>query len=235
MNKLFLLAARRSGSSYLLSFLNSHPQVKCYKNAFHRKRLLKNVAYFEKKGTLFYKFRFASIRRRIDFLLNRKILISDFLTELYTSSKGSKTVVIKISYPNEYPEALEWATENDIGVIHLIRKNLLKSIVYHSTSRAEPTVRLSPRIVKLCLAERIKQIEKYRSMFKNKLYYEVFDESIMANREIASRHILEFISVNQFIPLTYGLRKKNPELEDILENYEEMAQALKGTIYEKFL
>ncbi len=235
MNRFILLAARRSGSSFLISSLDSHPQIQCYKNVFHRRRILKNIAYFEKPGTLFYKFRSESIRKKIGCILRRKLFISDFLAELYTSSKGSKTVVIKISYPNEYPEALEWATENDIGVIHLIRKNLLKSIAYHSTSRAEPTVRLSPRIVKLCLAERIKNIEKYRSMFKNKRYYEVFDESIMANREVVSRHILEFISVNHFIPLTFGLRKQNPELEDIIENYEEMAQALKGTIYEKFL
>jgi hypothetical protein len=235
MNKLFLLAARRSGSSYLLSFLNSHPQVKCYKNAFHRKRLLKNVAYLEKKSTLFYKFRSASIRRRIDFLLNRKNLITNFLTELYSSAKSFETVVIKISYPNEYPETLEWAIKNDIGIIHLIRRNLLKSIVYHSTSRAEPIIRLSPRLLKKRLDERIKQIEKYRSMFKNSHYYEVFDESIVADRKVVSSHLLDFISVNSFLPLTFGERRKNPGLEDILENYKEIVQALRGSVYEKFL
>ena len=129
MDKLILLAARRSGSSYLLSFLNSHPQIKCYKNAFHRRRFLKNIAYFERRGTLFYKFRSSSIRKRIDFFFNRKLLISEFLTKLYASSESSEKVLVKISYPNEYPEALEWVKKNDIGIIHLIRKNILKSIL----------------------------------------------------------------------------------------------------------
>ena len=235
MGRFILLAARRSGTSFLISSLNSHPQIQCYKTAFHRKRLLKQILYFEKPGTLFFNYRSASIKRQIDYIFRRKHLIGAFLTELYTPINGPKAVVVRIAYPHEYPEALEWTMENDVGIIHLVRENLLKSIVYYSTSKARPTIHLSPVVLKRCLIEREKQVEKYRALFKNKHYCEVYDESFMANREVETRRILDFLAVDSSIPLAFGLRKRNPELVDILENYEETAQAFKGTVFERYL
>jgi hypothetical protein len=57
----------------------------------------------------------------------------------------------------------------------------------------------------------------------------------MANREVESRRILDFLAVDSSIPLAFGLRKRNPELVDILDNYEETAQAFKGTVFERYL
>jgi hypothetical protein len=44
------------------------------------------------------------------------------------------------------------------------------------------------------------------------------------------------MSADSSIPVTTDLRKQNPDsLEDILENYEEVAQAFRGTAFEKYL
>lgn len=249
MDRFILLAARRSGTTLLLRSLDSHPQIQCYKRVFGLKRPLRYFFEFEKPGTPFFEYRSASIKRQIDYIFRRKHLIGAFLIELYASVDGPKAVVVRIVYSqaDKYPEALEWAIENDVGIIHLIRENYLKSIVshftskkrgeYHSTSKVRPiTVRLSPHLLKRRLTKRMKQVEKYQAMLKNRRYCEVSYESFVANREVESRRILDFLPVDQSVSLTTDLRKQNPDsLEDILENHEEISQAFKGTAFEKYL
>jgi LPS sulfotransferase NodH len=249
MDRFILLAARRSGTTLLLSSLDSHPQIQCYKRVFGLKRPLRYFFEFEQPGTPFFKYRSASTKRQIDYIFRRKHLIGAFLTEFYASVDGPKAVVARIVYSqaHKYPEALEWAIENDVGIIHLIRENFLKSIVshftskrrgvFHSTSKVGPTpIHLSPDLLKRRLTVRTKQVEKYRAMLKNKRCCEVSYESFVANREVESRRILDFLSVDPSIPLTTDLRKQNPDsLADILENYEEVYQAFKGTAFEKYL
>lgn len=249
MDKFILLAARRSGTTLLLRSLECHPQVQCRKWVFGLKRPFRYFFECEQPGTPFFKYRSASIKRQIDYVFRRRHLIGAFLTEVYASVDGPKAVVVRIIYrqADKYPEVLKWAIENDVGIIHLIRENHLKSIVshftsekrgiYHSNSKVEPTtVRLSPYLLKRHLTVRTKQVEKYRAMLKDKRCCEVSYESFVANREIESRRILDFLSVDQSIPLTTDLIKQNPDsLEDILENYEEVAQVFKGTVFEKYL
>jgi LPS sulfotransferase NodH len=249
MGKFILLAARRSGTTLLLGSLGSHPQVQCHKRVFQLKRPFRYFFEFEQRSSPFSKYRSASVKRQIDYFFRRKQLIGAFLTDLYASVDGSKAVVIRIVYSQaeKYPEALAWAIENDVGIIHLVRENYLKSLVshftskkrrvYHSASEVGPTtIRLSPSLLKRRLIAREKWVEKHRAMLKNKRHIEVSYESFVANREAESRRILDFLSVDSSIPVTTDLRKQNPDsLEDILENYEEVAQAFRGTAFEKYL
>jgi hypothetical protein len=155
---------------------------------------------------------------------------------LYDCTDGKEAVIARTTYPQDYPETLEWAKENDVGVIHLIRENFLKSIVYALTSKSKsPTVHAMPDLLRSRLTARVKQVEKYRSMFKSNRYYEVSSEAFATNGQLESRRLLEFLGVDQSVPLTFGLRKGHPELEQILENYEEIFQAFKDTEFEKFL
>jgi hypothetical protein len=56
------------------------------------------------------------------------------------------------------------------------------------------------------------------------------------NREAESRRVLDFLNIDQVAPLTTDLVKLNPDsLEDMIENYEEVKQALSGTDFEEFL
>lgn len=237
MNKFMLLAARRSGTSFLISSLNSHPQIQCYDDVFRCAPLFKQLLYYEKPGTPFFQYRSGSFKRQLDYIFRRKQLIGAFLTELYGSTNDKKTVIVRIAYPKDYPETLEWALENDVGIIHLIRENYLKSIVYALASKANsPTVHVLPALLQSRLATRMQQVEEYRVMFKGKRYCEVSNEAFEANQEVESGRLLDFLSVDPSIPLTFGVIKQgNASLKEILENYEEVAQAFKGTVFEKYL
>lgn len=248
MGRFIVLAARRSGITLLLSSLDRHPQVRCYKGVFTTTNRFKYLE-IDNPDSLLYKFRSASAKRQIDYIVRRKQLIGSFLTELYTPADGVEAIVVRLSYiqVRKYPEVLEWALENDVGVIHLVRENSLKAIVshfsarkrgvHHSTSGAKRvTIRLSPLRLKRRLGRLTRQIEKYRAMLADKRHLQVFYESFAANRDAETRRILDFLGVDQSVSLASDLVKLNPDsLEDILENYEAVAQGFRGTAFEKYL
>lgn len=248
MEKFILLAARRSGTTLLIKSFNSHPQIECHKKVFSTKRRLRYLQ-VDKPGSRFNEFRSASTGRQIDYIFRRRQLIDSFLTQVFAPADGVEAMGVRLAYSqaDKYPEILAWALENDVGIIHLVRENSLKAIVsdftarkrgvYHSTSKVKRiTIQLSPRKLKRRLTGLMKRIEKYRAMFKGRRYCEVSYESFVVNRETETKRILDFLQIDQVVPLTTNLVKQNPDsLEDILENYEEIAQALKDTIFERYL
>jgi LPS sulfotransferase NodH len=248
MDKFILLAGRRSGTTLLVTCLDSHPQINCMKEAFSTTRRYK---YFriDRRSSPFYKYRTASLKRKFDFFFRRKQLIDAFLAELYRPVDGLKAIGSRVSYgqAGKHPQILDWVTENEVGIIHLIRENPVKAIVsqatakkrhtFHTTSKVKRvTVRLSPHKLQNSVTKRMNEIETYRTMFKDRRYHEVYYESFVADRDGETRRILNFLHIDQFLPLTSNLVKQNPDsLVDILENYEEIAQAFKGSGFEKYL
>jgi hypothetical protein len=248
-----LLNTHRSGTRLLLGSLGRYSQIKCYKNAFDLTIILERFA-FDRPKSLFYRFQTTSFKRRLDYIFHQKQLINDFLTELYTPANGVKAIGLRLLYEqaDKHPEILDWAVENEVAIIHLIRENPLKAVVYteaslkrgllHSTSRAEPVLklRLSPARFKMQLTRLTQQIEKYRATLVNARYLEVSYEELASRQKDETQRVLDFLKINPDAPLTIepGERKLNllpDSLEDILENYEEIKRALRGTAFERFL
>lgn len=109
--------------------------------------------------------------------------------------------------------------------------------MYHSTEKIEPIeVHLQPEKLKRTLALITRQVEKYRHALPGKPYLEVAYESFTTHRDDETRRVLQFLNIDQFVHLSTNLVKLNPDsIEDLVENYEEVAQALKGSVYEKYL
>jgi hypothetical protein len=249
MDKFIILSAHRSGTTLLISSLESHHKIQCHKRVFSIDVIIRRLLMVDRPGSLFYAYRTASFKRRIDYIFRKKQLMGSFLSELYIPSNGAKVVGIRVIYQqvDKHPEILQWATENNVGVIHLIRENSLKTLVSaetarkrglaHSTSKVDlVTIRLSPLKLKLQLARLTGQIEKYRRRLKDIPHLELTYESLAAQRETETNRVLAFLEIDERVPLTTNLVKLNPNsLEEITENYPEIKQTLSGTAYEKFL
>jgi LPS sulfotransferase NodH len=151
------------------------------------------------------------------------------------------------SQAREFPQVVRWAKKEDINIIHLIRSNVLKMLVsrevaklrdiYHSTKKVEPikislkTFRLKARLKNIS-----RQVDVYRSMFKDIPYLEITYENFVANRDEETRRLLGFLEIDMRVPLISDLVKLNPEtLADVIENYDQVAQTLEGTAFERFL
>jgi hypothetical protein len=160
-----------------------------------------------------------------------------------------KATGIRVSYgqAKKYPVILDWVKENNASVIHLIRKNPVKAIVshftakerrmYHTTSKvSKVTVRLSPRKLRREVDKRLYEIQKYRQIFKHQHYHELNYESFIEDRDGETLRILDFLGIDEFVSLRSNLVKQNPDsLDDILENFQEIKKAFKGSKFEKYL
>ncbi len=250
VSKFILLNTHSSGTRLLLGALGSNLPLKCYKRAFELTTILDRFA-FDRLGSQFYKFRFASAKRQIDYFFDKKQVVNDFLQQIYTPPNSEvRAVGIRLLYEqaDKHPEILEWALKNKVAIIHLIRQNTLKTVVYteasfkrgllHSTSRVEPvaTLRLSPARLKAQLDRLTQQIETYHIQLKSTRYLEVFYESLAANCETETRRVFEFLEINPIPPVMVDSMPLNfASLESTIENYQEIKQALSGTTFEKFL
>lgn len=249
MDKFIILSAHRSGTTLLLSLLESHPQIQCHKRVFTLNILLKRFLVFDRPGSPFHQFWTASPQRRFDYLFRKKKLINDFMTDLCAPANGIKTTGVRVIYAqaDKHPQILKWAMENNVGIIHLIRENSLKTLLSsetarkrglsHSTAKVKlVTVRLSPFKLKLQLTRLSQQIEKFRKMVENSRHIEVTYEALVANREAEINRIFDFLKVDPCGHLTTNLVKLNPNsLEEIIENYADIKRTLSGTRFEKFL
>ena len=240
MIKFVIVSTQRSGSAFLVTCLSSHPKIQCYREIF----LPSNP-----KPETYRTYRTASLGRQLDHLFRRKRLVDDYLANLYASSDGVDALGFKFMYSQawKFPEVVAWIKEHKAKVIHLIRKNTLKRIisgriaqkrnVFHSTEPLEPIkVHLKPGKLKARLALSMRQIETYRQVFADNPYLEVTYESFATRRNDEARRILQFLGIEPVVPLTTDLVKLNPDsLVELIENYEEVTQSLKGTAFERYL
>lgn len=260
MVKFLIITQPRSGSAWFMSSLNSHPQIYCPRHpTLFSKYNLSPFKWFkprflqvDKPISPYYKYRSSSLKKQIRHRVNRNKLIYEFLSDLYAENHNADAVGFKVNYSqiNRYPAITTWIKENNMKIIHLIRSNLLKRLVSHkisntrdlrhSTKSVEPIkVHIDPQILLDDFKRRQKRFATYKRRFIEIFgapFLEVEYESLVADFDSEICKVLDFLEIDNLLPLTSELVKVNPDsLEDIIENYGEVKQALKSTEFESFL
>lgn len=250
MAKFIILTTQRSGATFFIKCLSSHPQIACrHETIFTQDNRFKFFS-FDRPSSFFYRYRSDSLARQFAYWFRRKQLIYDCLRDYWrTLPNEVKAQGFKLSYNHveKYPTIAAWVREHDVRVIHFIRNNVLKTALsletakrrglYHSSQEVEPVkVQLKPRKLMRNLKRRTRLIEKYRGIFRDKPYLEISYESFVADQNAETRRVLQFLGIDEFMSLESDLKKLNPDsLEDIIANYAEVVRVLKGTAFEKYL
>jgi LPS sulfotransferase NodH len=240
MVNFIVLSTQRSGSTFLTTLLNNHPEVECYGEMFMKNNTRK-IAYNA--------YRTDSFQRKFSYIFQRKKLTYSYLENFYSNIQNAKAAGFKLMYRQikRYPEIITWSNTHNVKIIHLIRANTLKMIVsreiaqargiYHSTKALEVIkVFLGLRELKIKLKKANQLVEKYRGIFANNNYLELTYESLLAEQDQQIQKLLDFLEIHNVVTLTSHLAKINPDsLEDLIENYQEVAQSFKGTAFEHYL
>jgi len=251
MRKFILLAARRSGTSLVIDCLNSHPDIHCVKRAFGLERKIKNPTSDKHSGG-FYLYRTKSIVNRLRYYAGRAGLINDFLYEdVFNKNSKNHNTGFRVIYnmSSKYPELADWAKDNDVKVVHLIRKNILKTYVSSLTAPIHKMhhpregenistvkIQLDLKNVIKELNARLNEIDIQRERYASCTYKEIFYEDFIENQAEESIKLLDFIGADSKHLLKSTLVKINPDsLKQVVENYEEIERALKGSPLEEYL
>jgi LPS sulfotransferase NodH len=248
--KFVLLTTQRSGATFFIKYLSSHPEIACRHQAVFTQINKFKYLSFDRPSSFYYQFRSKSINNKFFHWFLREKLIYNFLNEYIQSlTQNAKAVGFKVSYKHieKYPVVANWIKFNNAKIIHLIRSNILKTILsietakkrklFHSSKEVENVkVYIAPKKLKRKLKRRIKQIAKFQKVFRSNNYIEIFYESLLFSRDSETLKVIKFLDVNNFALKEPDIVKMNPDsIEQIIQNYDEVTQYLKNTIYEKYL
>lgn len=243
MRMFVVISTQRSGSTLLIKLLDSHPSVLCAGEIF-----------FPPSGSEY------SIRRYVERTATRKIrhqiqrsgLVNEFLDDFY-SQGGYAAIGFKYMYsqarriPRCYPSVLRYIEDNNVAVIHCVRKNALRVILSRLSSkssgvyRSTTPIKSKPVYVPVdTLAQELSRLRDENSKWQNKLsrytYIQVDYESLLSNRAVEEKNLLDFIGAEYQGALTSPFQKVGANsIQAMIENYDEVERELKDTEFECFL
>lgn len=226
-----VLGTQRSGTTFLITLLDSHPGIFCAGEIFKTnptKILHDEFSYRNHKDKEIY----------------------EFLDYFYKKNNTFKAVGFKLMLDQLKlnPVILEFIKNNNLKIILMERENTLKLHVSHLIAR-QTNIWASPRPVEQvripidtasiiaeldAIAQKKEENEKISSKFGA---LKVIYENLVTKKEKTVRDILKFINVDdRFIDLETSQKKINSDdLKEVIENYEEVYTVLKDTPYEKCL
>lgn len=244
MSKLIVVSQQRSGSTFLMKSLNSHPEVICEGelliggNVPHLP-ILRNYRVPAKLYRYIVARAWNPIRIFDNFLARNDAPVVAF--KAMYNHLVSKRVR---RYLKEHPE---------IRIIHLQRRNLLKQYVskallgYKRSRRWEPhatkklpivSTYISPESAIREMQKVLAQIREYTEFFSNHHTIEVVYEDMIDGKclkEQIANDICDLLGI-QKQPMCCDLVKVNPNrLELMVKNFDELSSALKNTQFEQYL
>lgn len=252
---------QRTGTIFLMSLLDSHPNILCIGELFQNKSecvqysIPRYKLYIE--SSAIYQVLDSVIRKiKLNGYLGtimRKIMINRYLDTIYSLSAttGNDAIGFKLmlNQVKRYPIVLDYLSENKFKVIHVVRENILKT--YISRLRAQqtgvyasthPTQKIKVPVPINSLLEDLDSLSEENNALGNSVsrlgldHLTISYEQIAHNREPELQEVLSFLGVSETAELKSRLVKLTPDnLEQAVENYDEIVNALKHTKYGSYL
>jgi LPS sulfotransferase NodH len=214
----------RTGSNFLLDGLKSSPSIRMYHEIFadHNRRVGED---FDKV----------------------------FSTVFQPESKSTKVVGFKVFYNHLTDD--EWQkflTCRDLKIIHLIRRNRLRTVIsleiafktgqWTKSGKSNPGEFKEKRL-KLDPSKLIKRLEQIeagettaRIRFRDRKILEVVYEDLVRSPQSEFDSISAYLGVEGIDPNKIRLRRQNPEtLQQLIINYDEVDAALRNTRFAEYL
>jgi len=254
-----VLATQRSGSSWVQEMLNSHPDIRVYTELFVAGAT--GYPMWEPKDIEFAG-SYLEARVRFPQLITHPYWVVRYLNSVFHQS-DVKAVGLKYMYDQirRSPEVLAYVPLRGVKVVHLIRRNLLDTVIsarladatglYHLAADDRPPVPWWPSTRALTrvrlevpeLLAEFKRLLRERERIRTWLRVtrarttEVEYETLARNAS-AFAPVLEFLGIpgTDAPRLQSGLEKVRTRSQaDVVENLAEVSAALSGTPYESFL
>lgn len=212
----------RSGSELLVSLLNSHPEIHCDQEIYLHRKALFPKRYLENRAKMSGK-------------------------NIY----GHKAKIVQLDRQYADKDRVKKEFFTDYKIIHLHRRNYLRQAISGILSHFRQTwhdTKESPLEGKKFvfnfdkLMNQIQWIEKCKQREKEILegldyLYICYEDDLLDN----SKHqqtldkIFDYLDVESVPVGTNLFRTTSDQLSDFIENYDEIAEAVKKTKYAKFL
>jgi LPS sulfotransferase NodH len=244
-----LLSTQRTGSTWLVSLLDSHPQIRMYGELFHKESA--PLPYGQQDFRRFSEFRG---QEETGWRSGRPFVTAHYLSELF-GREGAEAVGFKLMYNQvaRLPEVVALLRLQRARVLHLIRENLLDVVVSRETmlrrgvahvSEQLPATETQVTLDVTTLRRRLARLELQVAIFR-RIARAIDGSSCELTYELLlrdpSRHLAQvaaFLGVRQdaAAALSSSLVRASPVPRAArIENYSAVEQSLRGTKYARYL
>ena len=250
MVKFAVLGLQRTGTTLVVSTLNSHPRILSLGELFEDKEKI------AAKVVPTYKLYMKQLDSGPNNAAPQKERIFRYLDTVF-AGKNFDAVGFKLMFNQgrKYPPISDYLKENRFKIIRVIRKNLLKTCI--SRFRARQTglwdsfqpifneTRCRETGIKIPVEDLLHELNSVAAQDKaleqtvlnlNLEYIAVSYEEFNEKKPGETQKMLNFLGIDGQIRLNTRLQKVSPEeLTHSLKNYEEIVDALKHTPYAEYL
>jgi LPS sulfotransferase NodH len=241
--KFAIVGAQRSGSTWIQSSLNSHPQIACAPEIFHPK-YDREHSYYVRSMNL----------SKFNQILNKKSIVYELLDSMYhgqSYAQGFKFMYSQARLiPYKFPMVMKYFKQKDIRIIHVVRENSLRICIsremakstglYHTTYNFNDKNVRPIKVSVQTILKNINKIEKQKRLWRNRLSnyvsIELIYEHFVNDKLEQTKHMLNFLEVDSEITLSSALKKViSVPITQAVKNYSELESALISEGYDGFL
>mgnify|MGYP006301966969 CR=1 FL=1 len=254
MERFVLLTTQRSGSSWVIDTLNSHPAVVAYSELFLRTNKESPTWAGDTQVLLFQAFLKRKKQKGFRLPISSKARIClKYLESIHPSN--DQTEVESVGFKLMYNQMIQNAvcllfyilTKKPI-ILHLIRRNYLDVILSEETAQARrmsharhPVEQVKINLDTRCLVARLKRKERKIKLAHHifsmlgQHYQRVYYEDLVSGKT-SFRDVLSYIGITMDDKLSSNLQKLNQGTHrDLIQNYDEVKETLEETRFTHLL
>ena len=245
-NKFCVITTPRSGSTWLATLLDSHPQIKSFEEPFIWRAERPN--WTDKDFPTYYNYKTHAEKKSVFTAFRYLDILNSYKAETDFNIIGFKIMYNQIQ---ENPEVFLKLLLDNYRIIHLIRQNYLDIIISRAAKKQHriahsSTVQSKTRQVTIdtsCLIEDLDRCKRNNQIFRFLLkiipvkVLEITYESMQEDYNKVLRSVAEFLNVsNDSITFESDLKRINKgKHSEKIANYDEVLKTLSGSSYIKFL
>lgn len=241
-----VIGTQRTGTTLMVTALNSHPQIQCFGELFKQRR--PKGLHPEGESAYWLKCQ-ESWRWRLSDVVLRHSSAANFLDDVLSVCDEQAAVGFKLmlSQIKRFHKLSDLITARQYNVLHVVRNNVLKTYVsrlaarqrgyYHSDKSAKiekiniSTNDLESQLHKIHLDEiKIEETFKNKGPYLQVAYeeFQYFDETVVSS-------LLQFLGVPQFEIGSSLKKQSSDDLMKVIDNYEEVADCIQRTSWAQCL
>ncbi|MBT5149504.1 MAG: glycosyltransferase [Candidatus Peribacter sp.] len=239
--KFAIIATPRTGSTYLVEALNTLSGVHCYGELFNEG--------ITSKSSILQTLHPEETMQDVDWRDDNPL---QFLKYVWRQNHGQRSTGFKFIIGQDEEVYSELLADKSVKKILLKRRNIVRQFasncraaLFKTRTITTPENRNSSKITlhRAALLNFIKRINRRYVVAEKKMtasnqdYLEIFYEDLVGlKRQDCLKKISAFLGAEVIEPHVSPYIRQNPEpLIDLIENYQEIADCLKGTPYENML
>ena len=245
-NKFCVITTPRSGSTWLATLLDSHPQIKSFEEPFIWRKDRPN--WTDKSFPTYYDYKTNAGIKSIFTAFKYLNILNNYKAETEFDTIGFKIMYNQIQ---ENPEVIVKLLLDKYRIIHLIRQNYLDIIISRAAKKQHriahsSTVQSKTRPVTIDtdrLIEDLNRCSRNNQLFRSLLgvmplpVLEITYESMQKDCNQVLHSVADFLQVSsESIAFKSDLKRINKgKYSDKISNYDRVLETLSGSNYIKFL